>query len=226
MPLEKNQVMQALPADVRERWCAHGQWVNLKVGDVLCTDTSTIDHLYLPTSAVIAWLKLLESGDTALLVMTGRDNLFGMTALMGHDVPATQAVVQCSGLAWRVPLAMARRDYEHHPAVRSLLLQQYKKAFSQLCQLAICNRFHSLEQQLCRLLLMTGDRLDSPQVPMTHEHIASLMGARREGVSNAVGRLMRAGLVRSLRGCIHIEDRAGLHRRSCECYDMISVDPR
>lgn len=158
--------------------------------------------------------------------MTGRDNLYGMTSLMGHNVPATQAVVQCAGLAWRVPLSTARRDYEHNAAVRSLLLDQYKKSFNQLCQLAICNRFHSLEQQLCRLLLMAADRLDSLQVPMTHEQMASLMGARREGVSNAVGRLVRAGLIRSLRGCISVEDRAGLLGRSCECYNMINSTPR
>lgn len=214
-------MLQTLPADVRERWCAQGQLVDLKMGDVLCADMNDLAHMYLPTTAVIAWIKLLENGDTTQLVMVGHEGFFGLLSLLGHQVPATQAQVQCSGRAWRIPLPMVRHDYNHHPTVHLLMLRQLQASFTQLSQLAICNRFHSLEQQLCRLLLMASDRLRSQELPMTHEQMAGWLGARREGVSNAAGRLMRAGLIRYVRGRITLEDRAGLHARTCECYDVI-----
>lgn len=222
----QNEVIRALPPCVREHWCAQGQLVRLNAGEELCTSMHTLEHLYLPTSAVISWMKLLESGDTTQLVMVGREGLLGLMRLLGHQVHATHAVVQCSGLAWRVPLSLVHKDYDTQTAVRHLLLQQLQLSITQMSQLTICNRFHTLDQQLCRLLLMTSDRLDACELPMTHEQMAGLLGARREGVSNAVGRLMRAGLIKGMRGRILIRDRANLHHRSCECYDVISATTR
>jgi CRP-like cAMP-binding protein len=221
---KSNFIIAALPNAVRERWCAQGQLVDLKAGEMFSTNYDSLQHLYLPTTAVLSWNKLLENGDTTQLVMVGHEGLFGLLRVLGHDVNATQGVVQCSGRAWRIPIEVVRSDYKQPGPTHDLILEQLQRSFTQLSQLAICNRFHTLEQQLCRLLLMTRDRLGTIELPMTHEQMAGLLGARREGVSNAAGKLMHARLIKYVRGRITLLDPEGLARRTCECYKVICGD--
>jgi CRP-like cAMP-binding protein len=218
---EKNHILRALSPEVRARLLPHLRLVSLPLGMVLCESGSLMPHIYFPTDAIVSLLYVLDSGASAEIAVVGNDGAVGVSLFMGGETTTSRAVVQSAGQAYRLTGARLKREFGLHGELMYVLLRYTQSLLTQMAQTAVCNRHHSVDQQLCRLLLLSLDRLASNEIVMTHELIANMLGVRREGVTDAAGKLQKLGVIRYRRGRITVLDRAGLERLCCECYSVV-----
>jgi CRP-like cAMP-binding protein len=218
---EKNHILRALSPEVRARLLPHLRLVSLPLGMVLSESGSLMPHIYFPTDAIVSLLYVLDSGASAEIAVVGNDGAVGVSLFMGGETTTSRAVVQSAGQAYRLTGARLKREFGLHGELMYVLLRYTQSLLTQMAQTAVCNRHHSVDQQLCRFLLLSLDRLASNEIVMTHELIANMLGVRREGVTDAAGKLQKLGVIRYRRGRITVLDRAGLERLCCECYSVV-----
>ncbi len=216
-----NRLLEALPAEVMSRLQGALEPVRLALGQVIYEPDESLSHVYFPTTSIVSLLYTMENGTSAEMGIVGRDGIVGIAVFMGGDTTPNRAVVQSAGEAFRLESKIFRNEIRRVTELHRLLLLYTQALLTQMSQTAVCNRLHSVEQQLCRWLLLSHDRLESDELVMTQELIANMLGVRREGVSVAAHRLQEAGLIRYRRGRIKIVDRAGLERAVCECYQVV-----
>ena len=219
-----NRLLAALPADVYKRLEPDMESVLLPLGKVIYEANDTLSHVYFPTTAIVSLLYLMENGTSAEMGVVGCDGVVGIAVFMGGDTTPNRAVVQSAGHAIRLELKHFREEFRRVGELHRLLLLYTQALLTQMSQTAVCNRLHSVEQQLCRWLLLSHDRLQSNELVMTQELIANMLGVRREGVSVAAHRLQQAGLIHYRRGHITIADRPGLESTVCECYQVVKTE--
>ena len=223
MPLDhgRNLLLAALAGPTLDRWREHLEPVSLALGQVLYESGSTLSHIYFPTTAIVSLLYVMENGASAEIAVVGQEGLVGISLFMGGESTPSRAVVQSAGDGYRMTAETIKAEFNQFGTVMHLLLRYTQALITQMAQTAVCNRHHSLDQQLCRWLLLSLDRLRGNQLVMTQELIANMLGVRREGVTEAARRLQSAGLISYSRGHITVLDRAALERRSCECYAVV-----
>ena len=219
-----NHLLAALPAAERRRWLPLLEPVDLSLGQVLYESGSTMSHVYFPSTAIVSLLYVMEDGASAEIAVVGNEGLVGIALFMGGESTPSRAVVQSAGKGHRMRAAAVKEEFDRSSAVLHLLLRYTQALMTQMAQTAVCNRHHSLDQQLCRWLLLSLDRLQGNELVMTQELIANMLGVRREGVTEAALKLQNAGLIRYARGRIRVLDRAGLERRTCECYAVVKKE--
>jgi CRP-like cAMP-binding protein len=216
-----NRLLAALPDDEWQRWQPQLEWVSLPLGQVLYESGRAMDHAYFPTSAIVSLLYVLEGGSSAEIAVVGREGVVGISLFMGGESTPSRAVVQSAGEGFRLRSGVLKTEFNRSGPVMHLLLRYTQALITQMAQTAVCNRHHSLEQQLCRWLLLSLDRLQGDELLMTQELIANMLGVRREGVTEAALKLQKRGLIRYTRGHIRVLDRGGLEQTTCECYDVV-----
>ena len=214
----RNQLLAALPQSEWARWLPQLESVAMPLGRVLYESGTDSTHVYFPTSSIISLLYVTENGSSAELAVVGHEGIVGISLFMGGLSTTNRAVVQSAGKAFRLRADLMLQEFNRAGPVLHLLLRYTQALLTQMAQTAVCNRHHSLDQQLCRWLLLSLDRLQSNELVVTQELIANMLGVRREGVTDAAGQLQKAGLIRYQRGHITVLDRPGLEARSCECY--------
>jgi CRP-like cAMP-binding protein len=214
----QNKLLAALPDNEWERVLRNLKPVSMPLGEALYESGAQLDHVYFPTTSIISLLYVMADGASAEIAVVGNDGLVGVALFMGGESTPSRAVVQSEGWAYRLKGQLLKAEFERGGAMQHLLLR-YTQAL--LTQTAVCNRHHSIDQQLCRWLLLSLDRLPSDELTMTQELIANMLGVRREGVTEAAGKLQSADLIRYTRGRITVVDRAGLEARCCECYAVV-----
>ena len=217
----QNWLLRALPAADWQRWQPALERVDLPLGHVLYESGAELSHVYFPTNTIVSLLYVMENGASAEIAVVGFEGLVGISLFMGGGSTPSRAVVQSGGQGYRIPAAMVKTEFERSLPVMHLLLRYTQALITQMSQTAVCNRHHSLDQQLCRWLLLSLDRLPGDELLMTQELIANMLGVRREGVTEAALKLQQAGLIRYARGHIHVLDRPGLEHRTCECYAVV-----
>jgi CRP-like cAMP-binding protein len=220
----QNRLLAALPADDFERLSAHLELVPLRLGETLCESGGRSTHVYFPTTSIVSLLYILESGGSTEVASIGNEGMVGTALFMGGETTPNTAVVHTTGLAYRLPGKLLLAEFNRAEALRSLLLCYTQLLATQIFHTAACNRFHTIEQQLCRWLLATLDRLPSDELIMTQQFVANALGVRREGVTEAAGKLQRAGNISYRRGHISVLDRSGLEKNSCECYSVVKKE--
>jgi CRP-like cAMP-binding protein len=216
-----NHLIAALPAADQQRWRPELEWVPMPLGAVLYESGVTLSHAYFPTTSIVSLLYVMESGASAEIAVAGNEGMVGISLFMGGGSTPSRGVVQSAGEGYRVRSSFIRTEFDRAGAVMHLLLRYTQALITQMSQTAVCNRHHSLDQQLCRWLLLSLDRLNGNELVMTQELIANMLGVRREGVTEAAQKLQAAGLIRYARGHISVLDRAGLEARTCECYNVV-----
>lgn len=221
---KKNLLLHALPDAEWERWEHEVEEVDLPLGKVLYESGSTMSHVYFPTTAIISLLYVMEDGSSAEIAVVGNEGIVGVSLFMGGETTPSRAVVQSAGKGFRLSAQRMKTEFNRAGPVLHLLLRYTQALLTQMAQTAVCNRHHSLDQQLCRWLLLSLDRLQGDELVMTQELIANMLGVRREGVTEAALKLQRAGLIRYSRGHICVLDRPGLEERSCECYAVVKKE--
>jgi CRP-like cAMP-binding protein len=219
-----NQLLAALPNLVSTRWVAHLEDVELSLGQVLYESGGTLSHVYFPTTAIVSLLYVMENGASAEIAVVGNEGIVGISLFMGGESTPSRAVVQSAGRGLRLQAQMMKDEFNQAGPVLHLLLRYTQALITQMAQTAVCNRHHSLDQQLCRWLLLSLDRLRGDELVMTQELIANMLGVRREGVTEGALKLQQAGLIRYARGRITILDRGGLEKRTCECYAVVKSE--
>lgn len=220
----QNQLLAALPPSEWERWRQDLEPVDLPLGMVLYESGMRLSHVYFPTSAIASLLYVLENGASAEVAVVGFEGIVGISLFMGGVSTTSRAVVQSGGRGYRLRANLVMQEFNRAGPVLHLLLRYTQALLTQMSQTAVCNRHHTLDQQLCRWLLLSLDRLPSNELIMTQELIANMLGVRREGVTEAAGHLQDAGLIRYRRGHISVLDRAGLAQRACECYAVVKSE--
>ena len=218
-----NHLLAALAPPDWRRWLAKLEPVKLALGQVLYESGGTLSHVYFPTTSIVSLLYVMENGASAEIAVVGFEGVVGIALFMGGESTPSRAVVQSAGQAWRLPSAAIKSEFKRAP-VMHLLLRYTQALITQMAQTAVCNRHHTLDQQLCRWLLLSLDRLQVSELAMTQELIANMLGVRREGVTEAALKLQEAGLIRYARGRIQVLDRPGLETRSCECYGVVKAE--
>ena len=223
-PLEskKNHLLEALPDEEFERISPNLEKVSLKLGEVLYESGDTMTHVYFPTTAIISLLYIMENGGTAEIGIAGNEGLVGIALFMGGDTTSNRAIVQSAGDAVRIKKCEMLVEFKRGGLFQDLLLRYTQALITQISQTAVCNRLHSIHQQLCRWLLINHDQLASNTLIMTHDLIANMLGVRREGVTQAAGHLQAQGYIKYVRGTVTILDRKGLESICCECYKVVS----
>jgi CRP-like cAMP-binding protein len=221
---QANHLLEALPTHERLRWSQDLSWTEMPLGQVLYESGRTLSHVYFPTTAIVSLLSVMEDGASAEIAVVGYEGVVGISLFMGGESTPSRAVVQSAGHGWRLPSGCIKEAFSRSPEVMHLMLRYTQALITQMCQTAVCNRHHSLDQQLCRWLLMSLDRLAGSEIVMTQELIANMLGVRREGVTEAALKLQAAGLIRYARGHIQVLDRAGLMHRTCECYAVVKKE--
>jgi CRP-like cAMP-binding protein len=214
----QNQLLAVLPDAIWARWLPQLETVDMPLGRVLYEPGGPVAHVYFPTSSIVSLLYVMEDGASAEIALVGREGMVGISVFLGGETTTRHAIVQSAGRGYRLRARFLLQEFESAGPVLHLLLRYTQALIAQMAQTAACNRHHTLDQQLCRWLLMSLDRLPSNELVMTQELIANMLGVRREGVTEAAGHLHEAGVIRYHRGHITVLDRAGLERRSCECY--------
>jgi CRP-like cAMP-binding protein len=217
----RNHLLAALPEADWQRWQPQLEWVPLPLGQVLYESGCTMSHVYFPTDAIVSLLYVMADGASAEIAVVGNEGVVGISLFMGGGSTPSRAVVQSAGQGWRLRAAAIRDEFNDSAPVMHLLLRYTQALITQMAQTAVCNRHHVLDQQLCRWLLLSLDRLGGDELRMTQELIANMLGVRREGVTEAALKLQRDGLIRYSRGHITVLDRAGLEARTCECYEVV-----
>lgn len=226
---QQNDLLAALPPEEFDRLAPHLELIEMSVGEVICEAGAKIRYVYFPTSAVISHLYLMEDGSCAETAVVGKDGIVGVSLFMGVEIALGQGMVQSAGYAYRLKSSQLMAEFNRAGgrragALRNLLLRYTRCLFRQMAQTAVCNRHHSLDQQLCRWLLLNIDLKESNELFVTQELIAYLFGVRRESITDAAGRLRQAGLIQYRRGRITIVDRAGLEDQACECYALVKEE--
>jgi CRP-like cAMP-binding protein len=220
----ENHLLAALPDTEWQRWLPQLEPVEMPLGQVLYESGGTLSHVYFPTTAIVSLLYVMENGASAEIAVVGNEGIVGISLFMGGDSTSSRAVVQSAGLGLRLRAQTMKDDFNRAGPVLHLLLRYTQALITQMAQTAVCNRHHSLDQQLCRWLLLSLDRLQGNELVMTQELIANMLGVRREGVTEGALKLQQAGLIRYARGHISVLDRDGLQRRSCECYAVVKKE--
>ena len=219
-PLQ-NHLLNALSPAARERLFPHLELVAMPLGKVLYESGDVLRHVYFPTDCIVSLLYILEDGESAEIAVVGNDGLIGVALFMGGETTPSRAIVQSAGYAYRL-IGQRLKDEFHRQGDMQLLMLRYTQAlFTQMAQTAVCNRHHTIDQQLCRWLLQSLDRLPSNTLTMTHELIANMQGVRREGVTEAAIRLQNLGVIDYNRGKITVQDRSKLEQLCCECYGVV-----
>jgi CRP-like cAMP-binding protein len=219
-----NELLAALPDAEWERWLPDLEPVELPLGKVLYEAGARLNHVYFPITAIVSLLYVMEDGASAEIAVVGKEGLVGVSLFMGGESTTSRAVVQSAGEGYRLKSNLMLMEFNRAGPVLHLLLRYTQALITQMAQTAVCNRHHTLDQQLCRWLLLSLDRLPTNELAMTQELIANMLGVRREGVTEAAGRLQECGLIRYRRGHITILDRAGLEKRTCECYQVVKTE--
>jgi CRP-like cAMP-binding protein len=220
----RNCLLAALPKSDYERLLPHLELIPMGLGDVLYESGSQLCHVYFPTTSIVSLLYVMEDGASAEIAIVGNEGILGISLFMGGDTTPSRAVVQSAGHGVRLKADLLKSEFGRFGPTMHLLLRYTQALITQMAQTAVCNRHHSVDQQLCRWLLLSLDRLPSNELAMTQELIANMMGVRREGVTEAAGKLQDAGLIRYSRGKITVLDRRGLEARSCECYQVVKTE--
>lgn len=222
-PLQ-NHLLAALPAPVQERLFPHLELQQLPLGKVLYESGDAMRHVFFPTDAIISLLYVMESGASAEISVVGNEGLIGVAVFMGGESTPSRALVQSAGYVYRLSGQRIKDEFNRHGEMLQLMLRYTQALITQMSQTAVCNRHHSIDQQLCRWLLLSLDRLPSNQLSMTQELIANMLGVRREGVTEAAGKLQKLGVIEYSRGRITVLDRARLEGLSCECYSVVKKE--
>ncbi len=218
-----NHLLAALPAADWQRWEPQLEWVELPLGQVLYESGGTLAHVYFPTTAIVSLLYVMENGSSAEIAVVGNEGVVGISLFMGGESTPSRALVQSAGHGYRLTSKVIKEEFNRAPVLH-LLLRYTQALITQMAQTAVCNRHHSLDQQLCRWLLLSLDRLQSNDLVMTQELIANMLGVRREGVTEGALKLQKDGLIRYARGRITVLDRDGLEKRTCECYAVVKKE--
>jgi CRP-like cAMP-binding protein len=224
MTPRENYLLRALPEAEWARIEPQLELVPMPLGHVLYESGSQLRHVYFPTTSIVSLLYVMEDGSSAEIAVVGYEGMVGVALFMGGETTPSRAVVQSAGHAYRMKGAVLKEEFTRAASFQHLLLRYTQSLLTQMAQTAVCNRHHSVDQQLCRWLLLSLDRLPSNRLTMTHELIANMLGVRREGVTEAAGKLQAAGLIRYSRGRITVLDRPGLEARSCECYLVVKKE--
>lgn len=222
-PLQ-NRLLAALPAEVRERLFPRLTAVSLPLGTVLYEAGNALRHVYFPTDSIVSLLYVTESGASAEIAVVGNEGLIGVAAFMGGESTPSRAVVQSAGCAFRLPARRLREEFNRHGQMLHLMLLYTQSLIAQMAQTAVCNRYHAIDRQLCRWLLLSLDRHGGNELVMTQGLIADMLGVRREGVTDAAGKLQRLGAISYRRGRITVLDRPLLESLSCECYGVVKKE--
>ncbi len=226
MPLanaNENSLLTALPAEVWKRWQPELELVELELGQVLYEAGATLSHVYFPTTAIVSLLYVMQNGASAEIAVAGNEGLVGVSLFMGGGSTPSRGVVQSAGKSYRMPADFLKEAFKDAPVLH-LLLRYTQALITQMAQTAVCNRHHSVHQQLCRWLLLSLDRLEGDQLVMTQELISNMLGVRREGVTEEALKLQKAGVIEYSRGRITVLDRVQLEARSCECYEVVKKE--
>jgi CRP-like cAMP-binding protein len=218
----KNYLLAALPADDFKRIKSNLEPVSFKLGEVLYESGEKMDYVYFPTTAIISLLYIMENGSTAEIGIVGNDGVLGMALFLGGDTTTSRAIIQSAGEVVRMKAKDLKVEVALSGSFQKLLMRYIQALMTQISQTAVCNRLHSVEQQLCRWLLLSHDRLDSDILVMTHDLISNMLGVRREGVTLAAQKLAAKKLIKNNRGSITIIDRQGLEEVVCECYTVVN----
>jgi CRP-like cAMP-binding protein len=221
---KKNHLLAALAGQEWQRWQPMLEFVELPLGHVLYESGKTLNHVYFPTTAIVSLLYVMENGASAEIAVVGNEGLVGVSIFMGGGSTPSRAVVQSAGQGFRIKADLLKEEFEKGGPVLHLLLRYTQALITQMAQTAVCNRHHSLDQQLCRWLLLSLDRLQGSELVMTQELIANMLGVRREGVTEGALKLQSAGLISYSRGRINVLDRSGLEKRTCECYAVVKKE--
>jgi CRP-like cAMP-binding protein len=221
---KSNHLLAALPEAEWARWLPQLEHVTMTLGDVLYESGTQQTHIYFPTTAIVSLLYVMESGASAEIAVVGNEGAVGISLFMGGESTPSRAVVQSAGQGFRLQADMIKGEFNRSGPVIHLLLRYTQSLITQMAQTAVCNRHHSLDQQLCRWLLLSLDRLHGSELVMTQELIANMLGVRREGVTDSALKLQAAGLIRYARGRIKVLDRQGLEQRTCECYAVVKKE--
>jgi CRP-like cAMP-binding protein len=217
----QNRLLQVMPDDAWARLQPHLELVELPLGQVLYESGTALSHAYFPTTSIVSLLYVMENGASAEIAVVGLEGIVGVSLFMGGETTPSRAVVQSAGHAFRVNARTLKQEFDTAGPVLHLLLRYTQSLIAQMAQTAVCNRHHSLDQQLCRWLLLSLDRLPGNELVMTQELIANMLGVRREGVTEAAGRLQRTEIIRYSRGRITVLDRPKLETQVCECYAVV-----
>jgi CRP-like cAMP-binding protein len=220
----QNHLLAALPTAEFERLAAHLELVEMRLGDVLYESGGLLQHVYFPTTAILSLHYVMENGASSEIAGVGNEGVLGISLFMGGNTTPSRAVVQTGGQGYRLKAQVMAQEFKRAGAMQQLLLRYTQALITQMSQTAACNRHHSLVQQLCRWLLLTLDRMPTNELIMTQELVASMLGVRREGVTEAAGKLQQAGVIRYRRGHITVLDRAGLEAQVCECYAVVKTE--
>lgn len=220
----KNHLLAALPTDEFMRLAPNLKPVSLKLGQVLHESGDKMDNVYFPTTAIMSLLYIMENGATAEIGVVGNDGILGIELFMGGETTTNRAIIQSAGEAFKMDTKSMRAEFTLGGMFQKLLLRYTQALIAQISQTAVCNRLHSVEQQLCRWLLLSHDRLDSDKLVMTHDLISNMLGVRREGVTVAAQKLARRGLIKNIRGSITVLNRIGLEDAVCECYAVVNIE--
>lgn len=217
----QNHLLAALPAEDLGRLSGHLELTPMRLGDMLCEPGVQLQHAYFPTTSIVSLHYVMESGASAEAAGVGNEGMLGVSLFMGGNTTTSSAVVQTAGHAYRIKRQVLKQEFDQAGLLQRLLLRYTQALMTQMSQTAVCNRHHTIEQQLCRWLLLTLDRSPGNELIMTQELVASILGVRREGITEAAGKLQHAGLISYRRGHISVLNRAGLERSTCECYAVV-----
>jgi CRP-like cAMP-binding protein len=217
----QNYILRSLSAEARERVYPHLKLIPLSLGAVLYESGHHMRNIYFPADTMVSLVHVLEDGACAEIAVVGNEGVVGVSLFMGGEMTTTRAIVQNTGFAYRLSGSRLKREFDRHGEMLRLLLRYTQSLITQMSQTAVCNRHHSVDQQLCRWLLLSIDRLETDELAMTHELIANMLGVRREGVTDAAGRLQRRDIIRYRRGRIRVLNRSALEKSCCECYRIV-----
>jgi len=220
----QNHLLRALPAAEFARLSPHLELIAMPLGKVLYESGSQLRHVYFPTTSIVSLLYVMADGASAEIAVVGHEGMVGVALFMGGETTPSRALVQSAGHAYRLPGQLLKEEFHRASALQHLLLRYTQALLTQMAQTAVCNRHHSVDQQLCRWLLLSLDRLPSNKLTMTQELIANMLGVRREGVTEAAGKLQEAGLIKYSRGQITVLDRQRLEAQACECYQVVKTE--
>jgi len=220
----QNHLLAALPADVQQRLFPYLKLERLPLGKVLYEPGHHLSRFYFPIDSIVSMLYVMENGASAEITMVGNEGLVGIAVLMGGESTTSRALIQSAGHAYSLSAPRLLREFDHNSEMRMLLLRYTQSLITGMAQTAACNRHHTIDQQLCRWLLLSLDRLPGNTLTMTHELIANMLGVRREGVSQAAGKLQKLGVIKYRQGQITVLDRPRLEQLSCECYAVVKTE--
>ncbi len=220
----QNHLLDALPKPEFDRLLPNLELIKMKLGDALYESGGRLQHVYFPTTSIVSLLYVMEDGASAEIAVVGNEGILGVSLFMGGETTPSRAVVQSAGWGYRLKSQILKQEFNLGGPMMRLLLRYTQALITQMSQTAVCNRHHSVEQQLCRWLLLSLDRLSGSELSMTQELIANMLGVRREGVTEAAGKLQRAGLIDYSRGHINVLNRPGLEARVCECYQVVKTE--